>query len=77
MWSLILLQLSVGHGIFTVDSSIVGNYNSMYDCFQEREQIVFEMNYIAGSGNDPRLSGNPPPNTQLVCIKVNEDEKDY
>ena len=73
MWALILIQLNIGHGIFTVDSNLIGRYNSIHNCFLEREAVILQLNTMVGK-QDPRMSEYPPANTQLVCIKVEHEE---
>ena len=55
MWTLVFIVL-IGT---KVDANIVGNYESMYDCFDNREQLAV----TAGGKN-----GYFPESMQAVCV---------
>jgi len=44
MWSLVLIVFLAG----TPHASFQGNYVTMYDCFEDREQLAFDVGGVDG-----------------------------
>ena len=55
MWTLVFLVFIGGE----LESKVLDTYESMYDCFNNREALSFEV-----GGQD----GYFPPNSQAICI---------
>ena len=55
MWSLVLIVFLAG----TPEATFMGNYNSIYDCFEDREYLSVDV-----GGSD----GYFPSGMQAVCI---------
>jgi hypothetical protein len=55
MWTLVFLVFVEG----VLQATAVATYETMYDCFMDREQLV-----VTAGGIDGRF----PPNMQSICI---------
>lgn len=61
-WVLVFLQLTIDGPMI----SVVGEYDTMIECFEERELFLEE---VYDMMNKPyNLSVHYPPNTQAICI---------
>lgn len=60
-WALVIIALIDGSG---PEPFLEGIYNDIYSCFAAREEAVWE---LLGSED-----GNPPINTQAVCIRTDK-----
>ena len=61
-WILVFIVISGGE----VKSTIAGSYQSIYECFETREQLAV----TAGGKN-----GYYPPNMQAICVKTESSER--
>jgi hypothetical protein len=55
MWTLVFILFVEG----TLESHVINTYETMYDCFDNREQLS-----IATGGSD----GYFPPDMQAICV---------
>ena len=55
MWTLVFIVFIGGK----LESTVVGTYETMYECFTEREALSYEV----GKGN-----GYFKPDTQAICV---------
>ncbi len=60
-WALVVIALIDGHG---PESFLEGVYDSMYECFHSREDVVYDV--LGGE------EGEPPINTQALCIRTDK-----
>jgi len=62
-WVLVWVSLLVDGGEPVMSTAMMhGTFEMMEDCFAAREKILFEELGVT--------DGSPPPNNQLVCIRV-------
>ncbi len=62
MWTLVAIKLLAGEWM-TYDG---GTFNTMWDCFHAREQLMQQVNLELGNGSIT----SPPPGMQIVCIRT-------
>lgn len=60
MWTLVFLVFFQGELVATA----VGNYDTMYSCFSDREQLA-----VTAGGKD----GYYPPGMQAICVYRGDD----
>jgi hypothetical protein len=61
MWTLVFIYFVAGNP----ESQLIGNYTTMYDCFDSREQLSYD---VGGQ------EGYFPQGMQAVCINRNADD---
>ena len=65
MWVLVYIQLFFAPvGFYEVDTQILGEYETLIECFTDREYFIIE--------STGKYDGYPMPNTQAVCIRTDE-----
>ena len=65
MWGLVYIKLLFPEpGFYEVDAQMYGQYESMEECFENRDMLLLDMGYI---------NGFPPIESQIVCIQTKSE----
>ena len=65
MWALIYIKLIFPQvGYYDIDAQMYGTYETMEECFYWREALILDLGHI---------SGYAPPNSQVVCVRTENE----